>query len=163
MHREDKRGQSLVEFAMVLPIFLMLLVGTFDLGHVVWSNDMLSNAAREGARYAIVHGAGSSCPAGPGSVSGPLAASCENPSPSKQDIYDAATHWTDIGGGTVTVTACYWNTTQCNGDADEAGATNVRGTRVTVTVTATVSLSAPSLLGLGPISLSSSSTMLVNH
>ena len=52
---------------LVIPIFVLLLVGTFDLGHVVWANDALSSAAREAARYAIVHGGSSStaCPVGP--------------------------------------------------------------------------------------------------
>lgn len=168
MRRRDDRGQSLVEFAMVLPIFLMLLVGIFDLGHVVWTNDVVANAAREGARYAIVHGGSEStaCPVGPASLEAIVPApstACPHPSPEKQSIYDAATRWTDIGGGAVAVTACYWHTVACTGDTDEAGADNARGNRVTVTVKADVPLIAPGLLGLGTISLSSSSTMLVNH
>lgn len=164
--RRDEQGQSLVEFALVLPIFLMLLVGIFDLGHVVWTNDMLSNAAREGARFAIVHGGSDSnaCPVGPHPGVPMVGPSCPHPtSPSRQAIYDVATHWTDIGGGAVTVTACYWRTNACSGDTDEAGASNARGMRVTVTVTARVPLIAPGLFGFRDISLSSSSTMLVNH
>ena len=46
---------------------------------------------------------------------------------------------------------------------DEVGATNERGTQVTVTVTTTVGLAAPALLGLGDFTLSASSVMLVNH
>jgi Flp pilus assembly protein TadG len=48
-------GQALVEFALVIPIFLLLLVALFDLGRAVFSYNTLTNAAREGARMAIVN------------------------------------------------------------------------------------------------------------
>jgi TadE-like protein len=49
-----RRGQSLVEFALVLPIFLVILFGLIDLGRAVYLNSTLSQAAREGARLASV-------------------------------------------------------------------------------------------------------------
>ena len=48
------RGQGLVEFALVLPIFLLLLFGVIDGGRYVFVNSTLSNAAREGARLGSV-------------------------------------------------------------------------------------------------------------
>ena len=48
------RGQSLVEFALVLPIFLLVLMGLFDLGRGVYAYITINNAAREAARLAIV-------------------------------------------------------------------------------------------------------------
>ena len=50
-----QRGQALVEFALVIPIFLLLLVSLFDMGRAVFSYNTLTNAAREGARMAIVN------------------------------------------------------------------------------------------------------------
>ena len=50
-----RRGQALVEFALVIPLFLLLLVAIFDLGRAVFAFNTLSNAAREGARIAIVN------------------------------------------------------------------------------------------------------------
>jgi Flp pilus assembly protein TadG len=50
-----RRGQALVEFALVIPLFLLLLVAIFDLGRAVFAWNTLSNAAREGARIAIVN------------------------------------------------------------------------------------------------------------
>jgi Flp pilus assembly protein TadG len=50
-----KHGQALVEFALVLPIFILLLVAIFDLGRAVFAYNTLTNAAREGARIAIVN------------------------------------------------------------------------------------------------------------
>ena len=49
------RGQALVEFALVIPIFMLLLVAVFDLGRAVFAYNTLTNAAREGARMAIVN------------------------------------------------------------------------------------------------------------
>ena len=48
-------GQGLVEFALVLPIFILVLVALFDLGRAVFAYNTLTNAAREGARHAIVN------------------------------------------------------------------------------------------------------------
>jgi hypothetical protein len=47
------RGQSMVEFAVLAPIFFMLLLGTIDLGRAVYIYNTISDAAREGARAAI--------------------------------------------------------------------------------------------------------------
>jgi Flp pilus assembly protein TadG len=48
----DDRGQSLVEFALIIPIVLLIIVGIFDLGRVVFINNSLSDGARDGARHA---------------------------------------------------------------------------------------------------------------
>jgi hypothetical protein len=49
------RGQTLIEFALVLPIALLLILGFFDLGRAVFYYSSLTNAVREAARYAIVN------------------------------------------------------------------------------------------------------------
>ncbi|MGH2461883.1 MAG: TadE/TadG family type IV pilus assembly protein [Chloroflexota bacterium] len=46
-------GQSLVEMAIVLPVFLLMTMGIFDLGRAVWQGSTLAEVARNGARYAI--------------------------------------------------------------------------------------------------------------
>ncbi|HEX9635208.1 MAG TPA: TadE family protein [Candidatus Limnocylindria bacterium] len=51
----DRRGQSLVEFALVLPLFILLVAGLFDIGRAVYASSTISNAARTGARIAIVN------------------------------------------------------------------------------------------------------------
>lgn len=48
----DERGQSLVEMALVLPLLLLLLVGIIDFGRAFNNYIIITNAAREGARYA---------------------------------------------------------------------------------------------------------------
>lgn len=52
MNDSRDRGQALVEFALVIPIILLLMVGLFDLGRVVFINNSLSDGARHGARHA---------------------------------------------------------------------------------------------------------------
>ena len=52
--RKDRRGQTLVEFALILPIFVLLLLGIVDLGRAVYANNTIQNAAREAVRVAIV-------------------------------------------------------------------------------------------------------------
>jgi Flp pilus assembly protein TadG len=49
------RGQALVETALVLPLLLLLLIGTIDFGRGIYLYITVSNAAREGARVAIVN------------------------------------------------------------------------------------------------------------
>ena len=51
--QRSSRGQSLVEFALVLPILILIVMGIFDLGFAVYANTVVSNAAQEGARNAI--------------------------------------------------------------------------------------------------------------
>lgn len=48
------RGQSMVEFALVLPIFMTLVLGILDLGRVVFIKSMLENAVREGVRVGAI-------------------------------------------------------------------------------------------------------------
>jgi Flp pilus assembly protein TadG len=50
------RGQSMVEFALVAPLFFMLLFGAIEGGRLIWTNHELVNATREGARLAMVGG-----------------------------------------------------------------------------------------------------------
>lgn len=52
--RTRDRGQSLVEFALVIPIFVLVIMGIIDLGRAVYGYNTANNAAREAARLAIV-------------------------------------------------------------------------------------------------------------
>lgn len=56
------RGQSLTEFALVFPLFIMLLVGIIVLGFGVFLHQEVTNAARDAARYAILHSGTAQCP-----------------------------------------------------------------------------------------------------
>lgn len=55
-HRtSEPRGQTLVEFGLILPIFVLVLVGIFDVGRAIYAYHTVSNATREALREAIVH------------------------------------------------------------------------------------------------------------
>ncbi|MCH7729705.1 MAG: pilus assembly protein [Planctomycetes bacterium] len=58
--RGQRRGAAVIEFAVVAPLFLLLLAGIIEFGQAFRIEHMLSNAARRGTRSAIVHGATSS-------------------------------------------------------------------------------------------------------
>jgi Flp pilus assembly protein TadG len=59
--RSDERGVALLETALILPVFLMLVMGTIDLGRAVYIRTALANAARDGARFATVDPRNTSC------------------------------------------------------------------------------------------------------
>ena len=73
--QKASKGQSLVEFAMVLPLLVILIFGIIDFGMGLRSYISLTNATREGARFAAV-----------GNVAGAYPANC-----------DGATNTTVIG------------------------------------------------------------------
>ncbi|MBA2380758.1 MAG: pilus assembly protein [Chloroflexi bacterium] len=58
----SKRGQALVEFALVAPLFLLVLMSIIVFGLYVFYNQQLESAAREAARYAATHSASAQCP-----------------------------------------------------------------------------------------------------
>ena len=82
-------GQALVEFALVIPIFLLMLFGLIDVARLVYLNSTLSQAAREGARVGSVEASyrGSHDPAC-GSLGGPVCPA--NDSALVSDIRDGA-------------------------------------------------------------------------
>jgi hypothetical protein len=55
MKKTKNTGQSLVEFAITFPLFLLLVMGIFDLGRGIYFYSVIHNAARESARYGAVN------------------------------------------------------------------------------------------------------------
>jgi len=53
--RRGQRGQSLVEFAFVLPIIVLVIVAFIEIGRAVFAWNTIANAARQGARVAAVN------------------------------------------------------------------------------------------------------------
>ncbi len=50
---KDKRGQALVELALVLPLIILLVMGTMEFGRIFHSYLLITNASREGARAGV--------------------------------------------------------------------------------------------------------------
>jgi Flp pilus assembly protein TadG len=59
----DSRGQSLVEFSLSALMLVLVMFGVFEMSRMLLVYTTVANAARAGARYAIVHGAHSNSPA----------------------------------------------------------------------------------------------------
>jgi Flp pilus assembly protein TadG len=51
----SERGQDLVEFALILPLLLLLLLGIIEFGITIFTYNTIANASREVARYGSVH------------------------------------------------------------------------------------------------------------
>ena len=137
--RDRLRGQALVEFAIALPVFLLLLLGVFSLGLGVYTWNGLSEAAREIARTTSVH---------PGIVLGASTDSRKTVNtqlglvPGMVDPPPANYKCVDISGATTGHSPC------------------LSGDFVQVTVTA--NFRPVLLLGLGgPITLASTSTIQI--
>ena len=56
MKKPNERGAAATEFALLLPVFLMILFGIIELGMIMYGREVVTNAAREGARAGIVQG-----------------------------------------------------------------------------------------------------------
>ena len=53
----QNKGAAVVEFALVLPLLLMIIFGIIEFGRLFWVKQILTYAAREGGRAAIIPGA----------------------------------------------------------------------------------------------------------
>jgi len=92
--RRDEGGQALVEFALILPVLLLIIFGLLEVSRAVWQENTLAFAAREATRYAIVHGSGASSPI-------PYCASCS------QSAIQTVVETNAIGVSSITVTIGY--------------------------------------------------------
>jgi Flp pilus assembly protein TadG len=54
IERERERGSAMVEAAICIPLLLVLMVGIFEVGRAYETWQVLTNAAREGARMAVM-------------------------------------------------------------------------------------------------------------
>ena len=58
--RRDRRGAAAVEFAIVAPVFFLMILGMIEIGRGVMVQQVITNASREGARLAVLPGSTSS-------------------------------------------------------------------------------------------------------
>jgi len=146
--REPTRGQTLVEMALILPIFLLVVIGLFDVGRAVWNYNTLAQSAREGVRVAAVEtnwvgktGAACTTPTCPA-----------NTTQLKAHIVTAANRV--VGLDTLPDSAVV---VRC-GATVNCSANNASGNTVTVTVSFTFQ----PVINLFSIPMSASATMVIN-
>ncbi len=53
--RQDESGTSIAEFAIVAGVFFMIIFGIIEFGRLLYTHNALTDAARRGARYAVIH------------------------------------------------------------------------------------------------------------
>jgi Flp pilus assembly protein TadG len=154
MGRRRDRGQALVEAALVAPLFFMIFFGVIDLARVIWANDVVTNAAREGARFASVHAGEMQQEFGPEAT--------------PDEIRDHARQFLIAAGYDATITVCFSEVTiasetpGCTGD-DSGGVAFERGKLVTVRVESRVPVLAGALVGHGDFIVAGESTVLINN
>jgi Flp pilus assembly protein TadG len=54
-HKWSERGATLVEFSIAATVFLMVMFAVIEFGRALWVHNALADAARRGARYAVLH------------------------------------------------------------------------------------------------------------
>jgi Flp pilus assembly protein TadG len=116
---KDQKGVALVEFAIALPLLLLLLFGFIEFGVLLHNKQVITNASREGARAAI------------------------NPIPllTQQQVIDIVTDYCDqnlISFGTSSIPT-----------VTPPAANRVFPQEVTITVTWNYGFLVPSIIGLG--------------
>lgn len=58
-HISAESGVAMVEFAIILPLLILILFGAIEFGLAMFNKQVITNASREGARYGIVDDSGS--------------------------------------------------------------------------------------------------------
>jgi Flp pilus assembly protein TadG len=85
----ERRGATAVEFAIIAPLFILLVLGVIEFGRGMMVKQIITNAAREGARRAII----------------------ENVTEAEvKQVVNAYLTGASVGGATVTVTPATLNT-----------------------------------------------------
>lgn len=154
-----QRGQSMVEFMLVVTVIFLVFVSMIQLILLMYAYNTLADAAKEGVRYAIVHGTGIGTAAcsGPGSVTLHPAVTCTDANGSNvvtdvqnfggvslQSISNTNNGCKAATAGSVNV--CYDPSSANSNNSNLGGACSQPGCLVRVTVTQTYS----PLFGLGP-------------
>jgi Flp pilus assembly protein TadG len=55
IRKDNERGATLVEFSLGITVFAMAMFAVLEFGRVLWAHNALTDAARRGARYAVLH------------------------------------------------------------------------------------------------------------
>lgn len=134
----SRRGTYVVELAAILPFMLVLLLGIIDFALIMYAYGTVSEAARVGARYSIVHGSRAGSPVGPAAN-------------------DATVD------GVVRASALALASSQLTVTSSWTASKNDASCPVTVTVTYKYYPFIGRLMGLGTITISGSTTMTITH
>jgi TadE-like protein len=159
--RGRNTGQALVEFALVIPLMLLFIFAIVDFGRVIYMYSVLSDVAREGARYAIVHG--SLATGGVDPQSGP---GTSDPTGSTYVVPAAKAVAFGLNPSSVRVGVCWGFDCTVPADCSAGSSTALSPIPdVTVKVRACYNFQAivTSAIPVGPIPLSAQAALVVTH
>jgi Flp pilus assembly protein TadG len=128
----------MVELALILPVFLVFILGIIDFAQIMYAYGTVSEAARVGARYAMVNGSRAASPVGPTANDANVASVVKQYAPA-------------LDPSRLTITSSW------------GSGNNQANSPVTVTVTYSCQLTVGHLVGLGNFSVQGSTTMLITH
>ena len=171
-HSTRDVGQSLVEFALILPIFLLVLLGLIDMGRAVYTNNTLSQAAREATRLAAAQAswvgettsanpdptcnaaAGPVCPADVATLKTNVVAAANRMAVGLGVLPDAQIYMQCNAAGSAAPTGA-WTGSTCNSQSS--------GSQVSVRIAYTHTMLTP-IVGqiVNNLSMSASATMVIN-
>jgi Flp pilus assembly protein TadG len=109
--KRKAKGQATVEFALTVIFVMLLIIGSLEMIVLIYTYSVLADAAKEGVRYAVVHGTGvgaASCSGPGGSVSGGGFVTCADKSAA--NVITAVTKYTSLSfhdSSAMTVTPTY--------------------------------------------------------
>jgi Flp pilus assembly protein TadG len=132
----DEEGSSLVEFALSVPVLLTFFFGLIQVCIATYTRSALSECAREGTRYAMVHG--STCET-PSNTSCTVTASAMN-------TYVSSSTWPNVGGGTMTVSTTYPDGNENPGSRVQITVTYASPFRVPMIPASTLTMSSTSVM-----------------
>ncbi len=100
--RKEDHGQASVEFLLTILFIMLFVVGILEVIMMVYTYDVLAGSAKEGVRYAIVHG----CDLGGASCSGNCSTACTDTT--FANVKTQVSNWAklsfhDVSGMTVNV------------------------------------------------------------
>jgi Flp pilus assembly protein TadG len=103
-------GQALVEFALSLTLLMLLMFSILELSIFIYTYSVVANAAKEGVRYAIVHGVNSGSPSGPNPPVAPTSPPCTASSTNVTNVVNQVKSFagfTLLNTSNVNVFVCY--------------------------------------------------------
>lgn len=151
----DEDGVTVVEFAMVAPALMVLVLGVFDLGYNMYTNQMLQGAIQRAARDSTIEGASTNQAALDAIVSGEVHAvapgailSFDRKSYTSFTAVGRPEDYTDLNGNGVCDAGEPYEDANRNGSWDlDPGASGFGGARDAVLYTVTVTY--PRLVPIG--------------
>jgi Flp pilus assembly protein TadG len=147
--RHFERGASMTEFAVAATALLLLLFGIIQFGQLLYTYHAVSNAARLGARWAVVRGSACTAPVD----------HCNAASGDVQTYVRAQAPLIDTASMNVSAT---WSSGTSPNSVCGAGGTNAPGHNVCVTVDYPFHFALPFISNL-PLDLSSTSKMVISE